>query len=155
MPQQQVNLYPAAGVPGAPASVNTLISTAVGYIAEQDINIGGFCFPGSAGNLVKAAGAAGAPAGFVLRETSYSIVGYREAGQAFVPRGQNVSVMVRGDFYAVAATDAAAGQKAFARRADGAVVTGAAGATVTGAVETAFTVIKGGDAGELIIISNW
>lgn len=72
-----------------------------------------------------------------------------------VPVGYPVSVEVKGDFFAVTATDATVGQKVFAVSADGTIKTGAAQATVEGAVETDFEVIQAGAAGDVIIISNW
>lgn len=152
--QKVVNLYQAGGIPGAYAAINPIVSTALGYIAEKDVPIGGFCWLGSEDNTCLPSGT-GSPLGFVVREVTNPIVTLRGEAQDYVPAGFNVSVQRKGDFYAISATDATLGQKVFAVIADGSIATDDAGATVAGAIETDYVVIKAGDAGDLIIISNW
>ena len=72
-----------------------------------------------------------------------------------VPVGYPVSVEVKGDFFAVTTAAATVGQKVFAVLADGTIKTGNAQTTVKDAIETDFEVIQAGDAGDVIIISNW
>jgi hypothetical protein len=152
--QTNVNTYNALGVPGARASANPIISTAKGYIAAADVPIGGFAFENSAGLATNAGTGLGNPVGFVAREQNYYIYGALSEAVNFVPEGQNISIAVRGDFYAVSSTAAAAGQKVFAKTLDGSIATGAAGAAVDGHVETDYEVVIGGAAGAVIVISN-
>ena len=72
-----------------------------------------------------------------------------------IREGSTVTVVLSGERWVLSGTAATAGQKVFAVKADGSVKTGAAGATVTGAVETKWTVVRGGAAGEVIAISAW
>ena len=89
------------------------------------------------------------------RNLSYFNYDLKDGGTLTLPEAANLTVVRRGDLYAVASTAANKGQKVFAVLADGSLKTGPAGAAVSGAVETPWTVTEGGAAGELITISNW
>lgn len=152
--QKQVNSYNALGLPGARASVNPFVSTAKGYVAAADIPIGGFAFEDADGLATNVGTGLGNPVGFVVREHSYYIFNALAEAVNFVPVGQNVSIAVKGDFYAVSSTAATVGQKVFAKTLDGSIATNAAGATVAGYTETDYEVITAGAIGEIIVISN-
>lgn len=161
--QTKVNLYPAIGVPGAFASINPVVSTALGKIAGTDLTIGGFCWDDTTNvGQVKNTGT-GKPLGFVARDVIYPIntlVSYPEDEEAgntsnFVPKGYNVNVMVEGDFYVTAPETVTVGMKVFASTTDGTIKAGAAGATVSGAVETDWAFMQAGDKGDIVVISNY
>lgn len=161
--QTKVNLYPAIGVPGAFASINPVVSTALGKIAGTDLTIGGFCWDDTTNvGQVKNTGT-GKPLGFVARDVIYPIntlASYPEDEEAgdtsnFVPKGYNVNVMVEGDFYVTAPETVTVGMKVFASTTDGTIKAGAAGATVSGAVETDWAFMQAGDEGDIVVISNY
>jgi hypothetical protein len=151
--QNTVNLYNAAGIPGAHASANPIVSTPKGYIAGADLPIGGFAWEDGNGSAVPTG--TGSPIGFVVRDIACTIMNIADSTQEFVPAGENVNVAARGDFWAVSSTAATVGQHVFAKLADGSLSTAAPGAAVAGSVETGYVVAEGGAAGDVIIISNW
>lgn len=93
--------------------------------------------------------------GIVQRNLSYVNYDILDGGTLIVPKLAPLQVVLKGDLYAVAATDAVKGQKVFAVLADGSLKTGAASASISGALETKWVVTDGGTAGELITISSW
>lgn len=154
--QKSVGTSQAIGVPGAYTSINPIISTPLGYIAESDVQIGGFVWEGNQGYAKSTAGdTAARPLGFVVREVTNPLYQLGDMSSDKVPTGHNVSVQIKGDFYAISTTDATAGQKVFAVVADGTIKTGAAGVVIDGAVETDWAVALGGDADTIIMISNY
>jgi hypothetical protein len=153
--QKKVNLNPALGIPGAFASVNPVVSTALGRIASADVKIGGFVWDDSANEGgVKSTGT-GKPLGFVARNIIYPIYGIEAENNNIVPAGYNVNVMVEGDFYVEVAAKVTKGQKVFAVLADGTVKGGNAGTSVGGAVETDWAFTTAAEAGEIAVISNY
>lgn len=161
--QSAVNIYPANGVPGAFASNNPVVSTALGRIANTTLTIGGFCWDDASNpGQVKNTGS-GKPLGFVARDVIYAIdtltsfPSSEETGNAtnIVPIGGSVNVQVEGDFYVVAPATVTVGQKVFANTANGTVNVGAAGGTVSGAVETDWAYVTAGNKGDIVIISNY
>ena len=152
--QTQINAAPAAGVPGDRATLNPAVYTVDNPLAEGPVTVGTFVWSGTAAGQAKNSGT-GAPLGFVERVQVYRSHSLSEGATLTVPAGSALTVARRGDYYAAAATAATAGQAVFAVLADGTLKTGAAGAAVDGAVETGWTVVNGGAAGETIIISTW
>lgn len=154
--KKTVNTYPGIGIPGAYAAINPIVSTAKGYVASAACNIGGFVWADKAKKgFVKPTGTGtDRPLGFAVREITNPLGIDVEASNT-VPVGYPVSVEVKGDFFAVTATNATVGQKVFAVLENGTIKTGEAQTTVDGAVETDFEVIQAGDANDVIIISNW
>ena len=150
--QKTVALYPGIGVPGAFASINPIVSAPMGYIAGANVPIGGFCWedPDNEGQVLPSG--SGMPLGFVCREQVYPYFGADAID--YVPKGENVSVQLEGDFYVKTAAAVTKGQKVFANLTTGAVTGAAAGATVTGAVETNWIFITSAGAGETSKISN-
>lgn len=152
--QTKVNLYLAKGIPGTFASTNPIVSLPYGVFAEKDVLIGGFCWPGTVEGTVLSKGS-GKPLGFVVRELTNPIINFNDATQNVVPEGFNVSVQLRGDFFAETTTVATAGQKVFTNTTNGTIATGAAGSTIANHVETEYRVITDGGINEVIKISNW
>ena len=152
--QTVVNVYPARGIPGAYASVNPIVSTALGRIAGENIPVGGFCWDDTANEgQVKKTGT-DKPLGFVVLERNYPIVSL-SAAQGFVPKGFNVPVAVEGDFYVKVPAAVTKGQKVFVNPTTGAIAGGTAGGTVASSVETDWFFATSAGANEIAIISNW
>lgn len=152
--KKTVNTYPGIGIPGAYAAINPIVSTAKGYVASAACNIGGFVWADKVKKgCVKPTGT-GRPLGFAVREITNPL-GIDVKASNTVPVGYPVSVEVKGDFFAVTATEASVGQKVYAVLADGTIKTADAQENVEGAVETDFEVIQAGAAKDVIIISNW
>lgn len=152
--QTKINRYPGVGLPGAFASINPVVSTALGRIADGEVGIGGFCFDSADEGKVSAAGTT-KPLGFVARNVIYPINDVTVGEQNFVPDGKPVNVQIQGDFYVQVKEAATKGQRVFASTADGSVIAGEAGATVADAVETDWVFASSADAGEIAIISNY
>lgn len=152
--QTVVNVYPARGIPGAYASVNPIVSTALGRIAGENIPVGGFCWDDTSNEgQVKKTGA-GKPLGFVVLERNYPIVSL-SAAQNYVPQGFNVPVAVEGDFYVKVPAAVTKGQKVFVNNTTGAIAGGTAGGTVASSVETDWFFATTAAKDEIAIISNW
>lgn len=152
--QTVVNVYPARGIPGAYASVNPIVSTALGRIAGENIPVGGFCWDDTSNDgQVKKTGT-GKPLGFVVLERNYPIVSL-SAAQNYVPQGFNVPVAVEGDFYVAVTAAVTKGQKVFVNNTTGAISGAAAGGTVSGATETDWFFATTAAKDEIAIISNW
>lgn len=158
--QRQVNILPAIGVPGQHMSTNPLVSTQKGYCAADTVTIGGFVWATTDeennGAFVKSTGE-GAPLGIAVREITNPL-GYNQPDSNTVPKGFPVSVAVKGDFAVITTTNATVGEKVFVVPADGSIKTVSEGKSVEEAVATDYKVVNinnGGDAGDIIVISNW
>lgn len=151
--QKTVALYPAIGVPGAFASINPIVSAPMGYIAGANVPIGGFCWedPDNEGQVL--ASGEGAPLGFVCREMVYPYCGTDAID--YVPKGENVSVQKRGDFYVKPTANVTKGQKVFASLSNGTVKGASAGASVDGYIETDYEFVTSASANGTAKISNW
>lgn len=155
--QKTVGNTQAIGVPGAFASINPVMSTPIGCVADEDVQVGGFVWSTDPGFVESCApgGQTVKPLGFVARAIANAIPAYGDVSSDKINEGFNVNVQVKGDFYAVSQTDAAAGEKVFAVLSNGTLKTGVAGTPIDGAVETDWSVTLGGTAGSVIIISNY
>lgn len=151
--QTVVNLNPAIGIPGAYASVNPIVSTALGRVAGADIPVGLFCWDDTENEGQVLATGTGKPLGFVVLERNYPIVSL-EAAQNFVPKGFNVPVQVKGDFYVLVTAAVTKGQKVFVNNTTGVISGAEAGGTVSGATETDWYFATSADADGIAIISN-
>lgn len=152
--QTVVNMYPARGIPGAYASTNPIVSTALGRIAGENIPVGGFCWDDTSNEgQVKKTGT-GKPLGLVVLERNYPIVSL-SAAQNYVPQGFNVPVAVEGDFYVKVPAAVTKGQKVFVNNTTGAIAGGTAGGTVASSVETDWFFATTAAKDEIAIISNW
>lgn len=150
--QTRVERYPDIGVPGAFASINPVVSTALGRIAGEAVKVGGFCWddPDHEG-IVKASGT-GTPLGFVARDIIYPIYDFSGA-QDVIATGFNVNVQTRGDFFVHVKDYTEKGKKVFASLKDGSVLAGDAGATVADAVETGWTFAATAEADSTAVIT--
>ena len=152
--QKTVNLMPAAGIPGAYASTNPIISTPKGYIAAATVTIGAFVWQDTTyANQVKNTGS-GKPLGFAAREVTNPLAMAAVYANS-VPAGCPVSVQVCGDFYASPTANSTKGQKVFASTTNGTIKGANAGSSVDGYVETDFVFTESINAGEVGIISNY
>lgn len=97
--QKTTNLYPAIGAPGAFASVNPVVSTALGRFASADIIVGGFCWDDPDVDGAVLPSGTGAPLGFVARDVMSPIFDLTAEDTNIVPKGYNVNVQVKGDFF--------------------------------------------------------
>ncbi|KVS50690.1 hypothetical protein WK39_27915 [Burkholderia cepacia] len=170
--QQHVYYQPAPAVEGDFASANPRASVLAGpgslVAGPAGVTVGRFAWATSTGqpdvtsgetdfyNLVSNTGV-GPPTGFVHREQQALITTWLAEASMLVPAGLPVTLHQAGDFWVrnAGAGPSAAGQKAFANLTDGAVQSGAAGATVAGTVETKWFVMSAAAPGELMKISSW
>ena len=116
--QQQVNAYPAKGVPGDRASLNPHVYVIGNPLAEGHVTLGRFVWDGSEIGLAKNSGT-GKPLGFVERVLAYYDLDLGQPGGLATPDRAPLLVARKGDYYAVAVTAAIRGQKIFAVLADG------------------------------------
>lgn len=153
--QNQVNLYPAAGVVGMAGGLNPLVMALPVPLADEDgVAIGAFVWPVGGDPTIVANGGAGLPLGLAARVQD-GIIPSGEEASLIVPAGRPVTVVRRGDRLVTAAAAVTAGQKVFATLGNGALSAAAAGTVVAGAVETDWRVVTSAAAGEVFLISNW
>lgn len=158
MLQKSVGLYPAIGIPGQQVAFNQAVYTPQNYLSDGTVQCGGFAFAvaaSSTGTAVKfpiasLKGSAGAkPIGFVERTFTASIELGTDTPDIY-PKGAELTIAVRGDYYIVAPAAATIGQAVLCDPTTGAITFGAAGA----ANDTGWTVQTAGANGDTIIISN-
>lgn len=158
MLQKSVGLYPAIGIPGQQVAFNQAVYTPQNYLSDGTVQCGGFAFAVAAsttGTAVKfpiasLKGSAGAkPIGFVERTFTASIELGTDTPDIY-PKGAELTIAVRGDYYIVAPAAATIGQAVLCDPTTGAITFGAAGA----ANDTGWTVQTAGAKGDTIIISN-
>ena len=142
--QTTVNANPAPAVAGDFASGNprsaVMTQDGLGFVAGLGgVTVGRFAWLSSGLRRQAFSFGIGAPAGFVHREQQALITGFYDLYGSNIPAGFPLTLMNGGDYWAKNDGSAAAvpGQKVFARYADGAIVTAAAGATVANASVTA------------------
>lgn len=152
--QKQVFQSVAIGVPGSKADLNAADYYPNSLTAEGDVVAGTFVWLGTEPELDAKNSGTGEPLGLVERNIVYPKYDILEDGTLTIADGETLTVAVRGCFYVATTTAATVGQTVFASTTDGSVITGAAGSTVADAVETGWTVITAGAAGETIIIKR-
>lgn len=156
--QKQVGLYRAQGVPGDKATPDQSVYAPVNPLAAVALPVGRFVFPvvssGTIDNTqaTNVAGDATEVLGFVERVITYVNYDVFSDGTLVVPEGANLTVAVRGDYWATSTTAATVGQKVLASTADGSISTGTPDGTH---LDTGWVVKTPGGIGEPIIISNW
>ena len=156
--QSQVNLSVAPGVAGDKATPDQSIYTPLNPLAAVALPVGRFVFPvvdsGAIDNTraTNVAGTATAVLGFVERVINYVNYEIFSDGTLTVPEGSNLTVAVKGDYWAVSTTKATVGQAVLASTADGSISTGTPDGTH---LDTGWVVKTPGEIGEPIIISNW
>lgn len=158
MLQKSVGLYPAIGIPGQQVAFNQAVYTPQNYLSDGTVQCGGFAFAVAAtttGTAVKfpfasLKGSAGdKPIGFVERTFTASIALGTDTPDIY-PKGSELTIAVRGDYYIVAPAAATLGQAVLCDPTSGAITFGTAGATN----DTGWTVQTAGAKGDTIIISN-
>lgn len=158
MLQKSVGLYPAIGIPGQQVAFNQAVYTPQNYLSDGTVQCGGFAFAVAAfptGTAVKfpiaslKGSAEAKPIGFVERTFTASIELGTDTPDIY-PKGSELTIAVRGDYYIVAPAVATLGQAVLCDPTTGAITFGAAGA----ANDTGWTVQTAGAKGDTIIISN-
>lgn len=157
--QKLVNTYPAAGVSGDQAGLNPLaMLLPVPVAGTGGVLTGRACWydPDNTPGVVLNATTEAAlkPLGITLRVLTGVIPATEEATMTILP-GHSVGVVLRGDLLVTSAEAVTAGQKVFAKIADGSLVGGTAGGTVAGAVETDWIIRESAAADTIFHISNW
>lgn len=156
--QSQVNLSVAPGVAGDKATPDQSIYTPLNPLAAVALPVGRFVFPVVDSGVIdntratNVAGTATAVLGFVERVINYVNYEIFSEGTLTVPEGSNLTVAVKGDYWAVSTTKATVGQAVLASTADGSISTGTPDGTH---LDTGWVVKTPGEIGEPIIISNW
>ena len=155
--QTQVQAQQAPAVAGDFASANpraAVVSPEGGFVAgAAGVTVGRFAWIQSDGVTVLNTGT-GKPDGFIHREQQAFITAFLGESSNLIPVGPPVTLMRTGDYYFTANTNAAVkGQKVFAKLADGTTLTGAAGATIGGYIETDFVCSRASGSGELAVMS--
>ena len=153
--QSQVNLSVVPGVAGDKATPDQSIYTPFNPLAAVAIPVGHFVFPVVKVDVLQATNftdTATAVLGFVERVINYVNYEIFSDGTLTVPAGSNLTVAVKGDYWAVSTTPATVGQAVLASTADGSISTGNPDKTH---LDTGWVVKTPGASGELIIISNW
>lgn len=154
-----VHQYPAPAIEGDFASANPRASALAGdstlIAGDSGAIIGRFGWIDQSTGKVNNTGT-GAPDGYIHREMQATITQWLGENGMTIQKGQNMTMMKAGDFWAKSTVAAAsAGQKAFASTTDGTMQPGAAGATIAGFVETNFYIRSAGAIGELVKISTY
>ncbi len=156
--QNKVELYPAPGREGSPASYNAAFAVpppAEGFRAGSDgVTMSRFVWRDTSNDVLVNNTGTGSPLGFVGNEMT-GIIGVLDSTTMKIYQGAQVSVYMTGDWWGKSATEASIGQKVFAVLADGSIKTGTAGATIDGAVETHFVVMTSAAVGEIFKFSSW
>lgn len=152
--QSQVYTSVAIGVPGSRADANTFDYYSQSLTAETDIIAGTFVWLGTDPELDANYGGTGAPIGLVERNIVYPNYDVLSEGTLTIAKDETLTIATRGAFYVTSTTAATVGQAVFALTTNGGVATGDTGADVAGAVETGWTVVTAGAAGETIIIKR-
>lgn len=156
--QSKVNLSVAPGVAGDKATPDQSIYTPLNPLAAVALPVGSFVFPVVKDDVIdntqatNVAGSATAVLGFVERVINYVNYEIFSDDPLTVPAGSNLTVAVKGDYWAVSTTNATVGQAVLASTADGSISTGIPDRTH---LDTGWVVKTPGKIGEPIIISNW
>ena len=160
--QSQVGRYREIGIPGQVATDNEVIYLPYMPLAEdgsgdEQVTVGQFVWPGTNADNEKQVQpiGSGLPVGFVTRVQRYYNFDITAEGTQAIPANYPVEVARKGDFFAKASTVSTVGQAVFASNLTVDIKTGAVGATIANYTETPFLVTRGGDAADVIEISNW
>lgn len=147
--QTQVNLYRALGVDGAKATPNQSIYTPINYIAgEGGVTAGSFAFMSTDyPDTIAANNGEGTLLGFVERVISAAIYDVTTTGSLVYPEGTPLTIAVKGDYYVTAPASVAVGDSVLYNSDTG--VIGSEG------VDSGWVYKTAGDAGDVVVISNW
>ena len=156
--QTSVNLYPQSGFAGQVVTTVTPVYTAENYISDGTVKAGGFAFTKAHGSSVKgvqfplasATAEAGHIALGIAQRLLTGLLLPNVDGTETYAEGENVTIIRRGDVYAIATGTCTVGQAVLCNPTTGAVTYGAAGATN----DTGWVVKKAGAEGDVVIYSN-
>lgn len=156
--QRSVHQYPALAVEGDFASANPRASMLAGdsglISGPLGVTIGLFAWALNSTGVVTTAKPGGAArSGFVARHQVSLITPYLGSDTMLTVPGLEITLHVKGDFWARFAAGATIGDKVFSDDVTGAVSSHPAGTTVAGSTEQAFFVGSTAAAGELAKIS--
>lgn len=162
--QRSVNMEPAPAVDGDFASANPRASMLAGpgalVAGPLGVVVGRFAranfSTGIATNADPGAGALGSALGFCARPgNTAQITAWLGSASMIVMAGREITLHVKGDFWARFAAGATPGQKVFASYADGSAIAGTAGSPPGGAVVTAVggAVVTGAISGTTLTVS--
>lgn len=167
--QTQVNATPAIGVPGKIASNNPRSTTVITdngggtplTAGPSGLTVARFAWlsqvaspTANAAVAVNTTTGTSAPDGFVLNDGTSIIPSILDEATMVIPAGYQATLLTRGDVFAVTVNAPVRGQKAFASTTDGTIAGAPAGATVQGFIETKFTILQSGAAGDIIKIGT-
>lgn len=157
--QNHVEIYPARGREGQPASGNPIIAAVGGqdsFRAGKDgVVMARFCWRDTTNPELANNTGTGRPLGFVQNNGTATIERVGDTAGMVIRAGTAVTPIAQGDFYAKSTTAVTAGQKVFAVLADGTIKTDAEGATVADAIETDWFAVESVAAGEVFTMSTW
>ena len=152
--QSQVNRLISPAVAGDKATPDQSIYTPINYVADASgVACGSFCWPGSAdGTVSSTTTGTAAPLGFVERVINAPNFDPLDDGTLVIPSGYPLTVAVKGDYWVKAADSVIAGATVYVDKTNGNIYgsTGTNNIAVTG-----WTFKTAGDAGDMVIISNW
>jgi hypothetical protein len=155
--QKVVNPYQAPAVAGDFASTNPNASMLAGEGAlvagDAGVTVGVFAWADADGKVSNKKATNGR-IGFVHREQQASITGFLDEQGNTILKGQAMTLMTGGDFWAHFPAGAVIGQNVFAKDTDGTLKSSAA-ATEAGYTLTKFKVASTAGAGELAKITSW
>lgn len=153
--QKKITRNPAVGLAGQEVAVGTAIYTPQNYLSDGTVYAGGFAFAGTTTDdgekfLVASATGTGSVIGLVER-TITGALSVTEEGKEVFPKGDELSIARRGDYYVSATGVATVGQAVLCDPATGKVTYGAVG----DANDTGWVVMSASTAeGDTIIVSN-
>ncbi len=150
--QNSMNRIPAMGISGQKVPTNPVVYFCKPLKTSHAITSGVFVW--ADGDEVSSSGT-GQPLGLAMALDPYFNTDILSGADNKIPENEYVSVCIKGDFFVTTSTACSAGDKVFANLSDGTVKTDEADSTVENAIETSFTVVTGGEADDVIVISNW
>ena len=152
--QKNVGLYNKAAIAGDRANQNPTVYDVVNYLAgDTGVKMGGFAFTSNSApetQIVSTGTSASVVKGFVERTMNINGFTYDPASVT-IPKGDNVTVARKGDFFVESDGAVSIGDTVYAKEADGSVTF-----TSSNAVDTGFKAATSAAAsGDLVIITNW
>lgn len=155
--QKVVNSYQAPAVAGDFASTNPNASMLAGegelIAGDAGVTVGVFAWADADGKVSNSK-TTGGRIGFVHREQQASITGFLDEKGNTILKGQAMTLMTGGDFWARFPAGAVIGQSVFAKDTDG-TLKSSGYSTETGYTLTKFRVASTAGAGELAKITSW
>ena len=151
--QKTVGLYNKTALAGDRSSQNPTVYIPANFLAGGTVNVGGFVWADKTNPATEVvATGSGTPLGFIERTINHDNFDVSVEGTLAIPEGAEVTVAMRGDFYAVADGAVTVGAKVYANTDTGAVTFTSGAKTV----DTGYVAMTAAAAsGDLVVISNW